>query len=236
MDGAVATVLDWARAAESRSVCFATSHTVMECQKDDAFRRAMNGSDLVLPDGMPLVWALRALGVDGAERVCGPQFLPAMCAAAAAAGVPVGFYGGHTAVLDELVATLTQENPGLQVAYRWSPPFRPLRDEEDRLVVKRIAESGARIVFVALGSVVQESWTFEHRGRVDAVLLGVGQAVDIAAGRKRQPPAWVQNAGLEWADRLLRDPVRLWKRYLVDSARIVPAFARQYLRERRRHT
>lgn len=220
-------IVAWARRRESRYVCASNVHMVMEAHDDPAFRAAVNGADLVTPDGMPLVWLLRLLGVRDASRVYGPDLTPLVCRGAAAEGIPVGFYGGSPAVLEALVARLQAAEPPLQVAYAWSPPFRPLAPDEDERAVRAINASGARILFVGLGCPRQERWMAGHRGRVRAAMVGVGAAFDFLAGARRQAPAALQRAGLEWAFRLACEPRRLWRRYLYLNPRFVALVARE---------
>jgi N-acetylglucosaminyldiphosphoundecaprenol N-acetyl-beta-D-mannosaminyltransferase len=214
-------VLAWAAAGESRYVCVANVHMVMEAHDDPSFRALVNAADLVTPDGMPLVWMLRKLGYPHQERVCGPELTSRVCAEAARRGVPVGFYGGHPEALEALVRNFSARFPGLRVVYAYSPPFRPLTPEEDEMVTEEINASGARILFVGLGCPKQEWWMAEHKGRVRAVMLGVGAAFDFHAGRVRQAPVWMQRAGLEWLFRLVQEPRRLWRRYLKHNPRFL---------------
>jgi N-acetylglucosaminyldiphosphoundecaprenol N-acetyl-beta-D-mannosaminyltransferase len=214
-------VLAWAAAGESRYVCVANVHMVMEAHDNPSFRALVNAADLVTPDGMPLVWMLRKLGYPHQERVCGPELTSRVCAEAARRGVPVGFYGGHPEALEALVRNLSVRFPGLRVVYAYSPPFRPLTPEEDERVTEEINASGARILFVGLGCPKQEWWMAEHKGRVRAVMLGVGAAFDFHAGRVRQAPVWMQRAGLEWLFRLVQEPRRLWRRYLKHNPRFL---------------
>lgn len=227
---ATSRVLGWAKGGESRYVCVATVHTVMEAWDDPGFRAVVNGADLVTPDGMPLVWVLRRRGHAGQGRVYGPDLTLHVCEAAAREGVPVGFYGGHPEVLERLVRHLQDRFAGLRVAYAWSPPFRPLTAEEDARVVWEIRQSGARILFVGLGCPKQERWMGEHRGRIPAVMLGVGAAFDIHAGRVPQAPRWMQDRGLEWLFRLAVEPRRLWRRYLKHNPRFVILVLLEFLR------
>lgn len=226
---AVREVLKWQRARESRYVSVATVNNVMEAYDDPAFRRIMNASDLVTPDGMPLVWGLRLLGVRNATRVYGPDLTPLLLEAAERHGVPVGFYGACPPVLERLVRAVQQRFPALEIPYVYAPPFRPLTPAEDDQVVRRINASGARILFVGLSTPKQEHWMARHRGRVQAVMLGVGAAFDFLAGVKPQAPRWMRNAGLEWLFRLIKEPRRLWRRYLKHNPRFVVLFALQLL-------
>jgi len=184
---------------------------------------------MVLPDGMPLVWALRALGERSAQRVCGPDATNLVLAAAEKAGVPVGFYGGSQAALDALISAVRLRHPNLNVVFVESPPFRALTPEEDAAVVGRIASSGVRWLFVGLGCPKQENWVIEHEGRVHAVMFAVGAAFDFIAGSKRRAPQWMRRCGLEWLFRLLSEPRRLFWRYLKHNPRFVLRFLWQLL-------
>jgi N-acetylglucosaminyldiphosphoundecaprenol N-acetyl-beta-D-mannosaminyltransferase len=225
-------IISWAEAHESRSVCIASVNNVMVAQDDPGFRDVMNGADLVTPDGMPLVWGLRALGIASASRVYGPELTPVVMTKAAEKGVPIGLLGGTHEVLDRFIANVSVGRPGLRVAYRSSPPFRQATPEEEGKVARDINASGARIVFVGLGCPKQEVWMARQRGNVQAVMIGVGAAFDFLAGVKPQAPAWVRRSGLEWLFRLVTEPRRLWRRYLRQNPRFVVLFARQLLAER----
>jgi N-acetylglucosaminyldiphosphoundecaprenol N-acetyl-beta-D-mannosaminyltransferase len=214
-------IIEWALHEESRSVCVANVHTVMEAYDQRDFQRVINGADLVTPDGMPLVWSLKLEGVKDASRVYGPDLTPWVLKEAEQRAVPVGFYGGSGFVLDSLLKRVRREYPRLPVVFAQSPPFRPLTLEEDRNVVNAMRRSGARILFVGLGCPKQERWMAEHRGRIHAVMIGVGAAFDFLAGSKRQSPRWMQTAGLEWLFRFATEPRRLWKRYMKHNPRFV---------------
>lgn len=211
--------------------CVATVHMVMEAQDDPDYRRLVNAAELVTPDGMPLVWMLRALGVRDAQRVYGPDLTPIVCRLAAERGVPVGFYGGDEQTLETLVARLRAEHPGLRIDFVHSPPFRPLTPEEDAAQSEAILDSGVRILFVGLGCPKQERWMADHRDRLGCALVGVGAAFDFLAGRKAQAPGWMQRAGLEWLFRLAHEPRRLWRRYAVHNPRFVWRALLQLARE-----
>jgi N-acetylglucosaminyldiphosphoundecaprenol N-acetyl-beta-D-mannosaminyltransferase len=228
-------VLGWAAAGEPRYVCVATVNNLIEGCDDPGYNQTMEAADLVTPDGMPLVWGLRLLGVPDASRVYGPDLTLWVCEEAARRGVPVGFYGGTGDVLDDLAATLTGRFPGLRVAYRWSPPFRPLTAQEEARVREELRRSGARVLFVGLGTPKQERWMADHRD-LPMVMVGVGAAFDFLSGRKRQAPRALQGLGLEWLYRLAQEPRRLWRRYLYRNPRFVALFAAQLLRERQRTT
>jgi N-acetylglucosaminyldiphosphoundecaprenol N-acetyl-beta-D-mannosaminyltransferase len=232
---AAGEILRWGSLGESRYVCVATVNNVIQAYDDSAYRAVMNEADLVTPDGMPLVWGLGLLGVRGATRVYGPDLTPFVCERAAALRIPVGFYGGTPEVLSELTAALVRRYPALRIVYAFSPPFRPLAPQEETSVIEEINRSGVGLLFVGLGAPKQEQWMAAHRGRVGAVMLGVGAAFDFLAGRKRQAPRLMQRLGLEWLFRLASEPRRLWRRYLYRNPRFVALFTVQLLRQRR-HT
>jgi N-acetylglucosaminyldiphosphoundecaprenol N-acetyl-beta-D-mannosaminyltransferase len=218
---AVADILRWARQAESRIVCAANVHMLMEAFDSSEFAKVVKSADLVTPDGMPLVWMMRLRGVRRQERVYGPTLMMKVIDAAARQGVPVGLYGSTPQALGLLIESLRDKCPGLTVAYSFSPPFGPLSPDEDRQVVEDLNRSGARILFVGLGCPKQERWMAEHRDRIDAVMIGVGAAFDFHAGRISQAPRWIQTLGLEWLFRLAVEPRRLWRRYLYHNPRFV---------------
>lgn len=223
-------ILAWAGAAESRYVSAASVNNVMEAHDSRDFGRIMDQADLVTPDGMPLVWGLRLLGARGARRVYGPQLTEHVLGAAEREGIPVGLYGSTPAVLGRLLAVLRSRWPRLKAPYSFAPPFHPLTESEDAAVVGAIRDSGARILLIGLSTPKQERWMAAHRGRVPAVMLGVGAAFDFLAGVKPQAPAWMQNSGLEWLFRLGIEPRRLFWRYLKHNPRFAALFAWQLLR------
>jgi N-acetylglucosaminyldiphosphoundecaprenol N-acetyl-beta-D-mannosaminyltransferase len=222
-------VARWARDRRSAYVCVATVHMLMEAFDSPAFRQVVNGADLVTPDGRPLVWALRSLGVKEASQVRGTDLTTHVVERAAREGIPIGLYGGTPWLLDTFVRILESRYPGVRVVCRIAPPFRPLTPEEDESVTQEIVSSGARILFVGIGCPKQERWMEAHKGRIPAVMLGVGAAFDFHTGRVRQAPGWMQVAGLEWLFRLLMDPRRLWKRYAKHNPRFVTFFLLQLL-------
>ena len=210
----------------------ANVHMLMEGHDNPAFQEIINTADLVVPDGVPLVWALRLLGHPNATRVYGPTLTLHVCDAASREGVPIGLYGGVPESLQEFKAFLHHEYPGIRIACAIAPPFRNLTQEEDDAYTQEILDSGARILFVGIGCPKQEWWMYNHRDRLPLVMLGVGAAFDFHSGRVKQSPAFLQRLGLEWAFRLVMEPKRLWKRYAKHNPRFVYLFARQLIRQR----
>ncbi|HEY4428411.1 MAG TPA: WecB/TagA/CpsF family glycosyltransferase [Solirubrobacteraceae bacterium] len=216
-------------------VTAAAVNLVMSAHEDPEALAAVLGATLAVPDGQPLVWALRALGHKRATRVYGPDLMVHFCARAARSGTPIFLYGGRTPeALGQLERRLRQRFPGLRIAGGHSPPFRELEPEEEDRVVAQINSSGAAVVWVGTGQPKQEKWMLKMRGRLSAPLLvGVGAAFDFHAGLVPQAPRWMQRGGLEWVYRLAREPRRLWRRYARYNPRFVAGFLRQYLRHRR---
>lgn len=231
--------LDWIDTAvesDARAyICVAAVHTVMEARDDAELRAAVDGAAFTLPDGQPLVWALRALGHDIPARVYGPELMLQACERAARSGQRQYFYGGRNDTsLHRLTQSLRERFPGLRIAGSWSPPFRQLSERELDDVAARINRTQPDVVWVGIGVPKQEKWMAAMRERLDApVLIGVGAAFDFHAGLIPQAPGWMQRAGLEWAFRLRQEPRRLWRRYARHNPRFVTGFARQWAAERR---
>jgi N-acetylglucosaminyldiphosphoundecaprenol N-acetyl-beta-D-mannosaminyltransferase len=234
-------VIDWMQAviaADGRAyVTAAAVNLVMSAREDAAAREALLGATLAVPDGQPLVWALRALGNRSATRVYGPDLMARFCARAAQLEIPMYLYGGRTpAALELLEARLRERFAGLRIVGGYSPPFRELTAAEEARVIAAIDASGAAVVWVGTGQPKQEKWMARMRPRLAApMLVGVGAAFDFHAGLVRQAPPWMQRSGLEWAYRLAREPRRLWRRYARYNPRFVAGFLRQYLAHRRRN-
>jgi N-acetylglucosaminyldiphosphoundecaprenol N-acetyl-beta-D-mannosaminyltransferase len=233
-------VIDWMESmieAGGRGyVTAAAVNLIMSAHEDPEALAAVLGATLAVPDGQPLVWALRALGHASATRVYGPDLMVRFCERAAWSGTPMYLYGGRTPeALELLRGRLVQRFPGLQIAGGFSPPFRTLTRSEQERAVADINSSGAAVVWVGTGQPKQEKWMLQMRPLLTAPLLvGVGAAFDFHAGLVPQAPRWMQRSGLEWTYRLAREPRRLWRRYARYNPRFAAGFLRQYLRHRGR--
>jgi N-acetylglucosaminyldiphosphoundecaprenol N-acetyl-beta-D-mannosaminyltransferase len=229
-------VMDWidamVAAAQRGYICVAPVHTIMAAREDPDLRAAVAGASLTVPDGQPIVWALNALGHHLGDRVYGPTLMARYCERSAATGVRMFLYGGRDEdAARRLEHVLVSRYPGLRIAGRYVPPFRPLTEVERDAVAAEINASRADVVWVGIGVPKQEKWMASMRDRLEApVLVGVGAAFDFHAGLVAQAPRWLQRAGLEWAFRLLQEPRRLWRRYLRYNPRFVAGFASQYAR------
>jgi N-acetylglucosaminyldiphosphoundecaprenol N-acetyl-beta-D-mannosaminyltransferase len=219
---AAETILGWVARREAGYVCVTGVHGVMESWRNPDLRRIHNTAALVVPDGMPLVWLSWFHRLQGVGRVYGPDLMLEVCRHPEGIAARHFLYGGGEGVADRLAARLRDLIPGLRIVGTYTPPFRPLTDEEDAEIVGTINRSGADIVWVGLSTPKQERWMAQHLGRITApVMIGVGAAFDFHAGLKRQAPLWMQRSGLEWSFRLVTEPRRLWRRYLINNPMFV---------------
>ena len=226
---AIQAITDHARSAAG-VVCVANVDMVTRAVSDHQLAAVMRRAFLVVTDGMPLVWVLRARGKPQAQRIYGPDLMRQLCVAAAQDQLPVYLYGGSQAELAALQTELRRTIPTLQVAGAESPPLLPANPPLDAAVVQRIKASGARLVFVGLGCPKQEYWMGQHADHIDAVMLGVGLAFAQLAGLKRPAPQWMSRHGLEWLFRLAQEPRRLGRRYLVGNSKFIWLLLRDTLR------
>lgn len=229
---ALSCIAEWAANRESRYVCICNAHSVVTAGQDPAFGQVVAQADMVTPDGAPVAWMIRKLGFKDQQRINGPDLMWKYCAQAAQRSESIYLYGGTPETLELLQQRLAQAFPGLKVAGAYSPPFRTVTVEEDDAAVARINASGAGTVWVSLGCPKQEMWMAAHRGRINAVMIGVGAAFDYHAGTIQRAPLWMQHAGLEWLHRVASEPRRLWRRYLVTNTLFVLGAAWQLVARR----
>jgi N-acetylglucosaminyldiphosphoundecaprenol N-acetyl-beta-D-mannosaminyltransferase len=230
MEMAVDTIDGWIKDRRKHYVTVTGVHGVMECQRDESLRDIHNRAGMVTPDGMPLVWLTKAKGFNHVERVYGPDLMLAVCAKSEAEGYRHFFYGGAAYVPEKLASKLRQRFPKLEIVGTYSPPFRPLNADERSEIVQQINDAKPDIVWVGLSTPKQERWMSDFTPQLEvAVLIGVGAAFDFHAGLKPQAPYWMQRSGLEWLFRLMAEPHRLWKRYLVNNPAFVTLVALQTL-------
>ncbi|MFC1584927.1 WecB/TagA/CpsF family glycosyltransferase [Fibrobacterota bacterium] len=216
---AVSRIEKWLKGGGTKFVSVAPVYNLVCALRDPELMEIENQADMVTTDGMPLVWILKSRGYRDCGRVYGPVLMLKVLEMAEAGAYPVYFYGCTDEVLALLSAKLKARYPGLVIAGYHAPPFRPLTEEENQTVVDKIAECGARIVFVGLSSPKQERWMFHNRNKLEnCVMLGVGAAFMFHAGKVRQAPPFIQGLGLEWLFRLVMEPKRLWRRYLFGNS------------------
>jgi N-acetylglucosaminyldiphosphoundecaprenol N-acetyl-beta-D-mannosaminyltransferase len=215
-------------------VCAVATHAVMVAQDDPEMRAALSESTLTVPDGMPLVWAMNALGERLDDRVYGPDLMLRYIERCARRGHRVYLYGGRDdGALADLADNLRRRFEGLDVVGGYSPPFRTLAPEEEAEVIARIEAARPDVLWVGIGVPKQEKWMLRMRPRLEVpVMCAVGAAFDFHAGLVPQAPQWLQRRGLEWLYRMTREPRRLAPRYLRYNPRFAVAAARQVARAR----
>jgi N-acetylglucosaminyldiphosphoundecaprenol N-acetyl-beta-D-mannosaminyltransferase len=235
-DRAMAVMDGLVERRQSGYVCVAPVHSLVVAQDDPDLLTALRGATMVVPDGMPVVWAANLLGERLRDRVYGPELMQRYSRRCAERGHRVWLYGGRDqGSLVQLALSLRRRHPGIQVVGGYSPPFRPLSEDEEETVARQINEARPDVLWVGIGVPKQEKWMASMRGRLDVpVMCGVGAAFDFLAGRVSMAPSWMQERGLEWIYRTVQEPRRLLGRYLSTNPRFVAAFTRQYLAERRR--
>jgi N-acetylglucosaminyldiphosphoundecaprenol N-acetyl-beta-D-mannosaminyltransferase len=220
LDEQIQTILKWAKARESKTVCVANVHMLMEAYWNPEFASILKSSDIVTPDGMPLVWMMKQMGARYQNRVAGMDIFQGLCQLAQTLNISVFFVGSQTEILSRMENRLVSEFPNLKIAAMEPLPFRPLTEAEDETLVKKINDSGAGIVLVSLGCPKQENWMAQHKGKIQGVMIGLGGVFPVYAGIHKRAPRLVRDLGLEWLYRWIQEPRRLWRRY----ATTIPPF------------
>ena len=227
-DEALEAVICAAKARKSVCVSHLAVHGLVTGSQDRGMREILNEFEVVAPDGMPVRLALNILyKTQLPDRVYGPEFTLRVCERAAADGISVYLYGSHPHVVKALYENLLERYPKLSIVGYEPSIFHPLTESEDKDLVNRINESGAGVVFLGLGCPLQERFAYEHKGKIEAVQIGVGAVFDFLSGEKKMAPKWMQRHALEWLFRLSQEPQRLWRRYLVTNTIFVSKFILQ---------
>ncbi len=214
----VAHAINLAEQKISSYICVANVHMFIEAYTDRKFLQIVNNADVITPDGKPLCWALKVIKGIVQPRVCGMDFLPSLLEQAQEKSLSVFFYGGTDAMLEKTNVSLKQKYPHLSLAGFYSPPFRQLTSAEEDEICNKINASNPNLVFVVLGCPKQEKWMASMKGKINAVMIGIGGALPVFVGMQKRAPKWMQDYGLEWLFRLIQEPNRLWKRYLVTNS------------------
>ncbi len=225
-------ILSLAKTKTSSYTCVANVHMLVEAYRHKDFADAVNKADVITPDGKPITWGLKLLHHQVQDRVAGMDLLPSLLDGARKNGVQVYFLGGTEEMLLHTRIYAKQNCPDLKIAGTFSPPFRTLTTQEERGIIEQINQSGAGLVFVAMGCPKQEKWMASMKGRIHATMVGIGGALPVMIGEQKRAPRWMQNAGLEWAYRLSQEPRRLFKRYAVTNTIFIWLLIKQYLNYR----
>lgn len=217
----------------SSVICVANVHMYSEAYKNEDFLKIVNGAEIVTPDGKPLTWALKVLYGIRQERVAGMDLLPDLLKLMPSNNISAYFYGGSEAMLEKTRDHLNKFYPDLAIAGFYSPPFVPSSDihfNTEEKIIDAINGSLPSIVFVVLGCPKQEKWMAAMRGKINAVMIGIGGALPVMIGERKRAPKWMQNYGLEWLFRLIQEPGRLFKRYMTTNRLFIWIVLKEYLR------
>lgn len=211
-------VQTWIRKEKQGYLCVVNAHSLVEGFWHASVRQALQGADLCVPDGMPVVWAGKALGERETQRIYGPDLFLYFCQQAEKLGYRIFLYGTTDKTLKLLERKLRKKFPRLVIVGRFSPPFRNLTSAEEKKVHSLINSVKPHIVWIGLSTPKQELWMRRNLKYLHArALIGVGAAFDFVAGSVRQAPEWMRHSGLEWLFRFLQEPQRLWRRYLINN-------------------
>ena len=202
-------------------MCVSNVHTTVMSFDDEEYCAVQNGGIMAIPDGGPLSSVGRKRGFSEMRRTTGPDYMKEILKISNKEGYRHFFYGSTEETLKKLQKTLNKSYPDVQVAGMFSPPFRPLSEQEDEEIVHMINESNADFVWIGLGAPKQEQWMYEHQGKIKGFMIGVGAAFDYEAGNIDRAPMWMQKSNLEWLYRLLQEPKRLFKRYFYTNTKFI---------------
>lgn len=202
-------------------ICVSNVHTTVTAFEDPEYLKVQNGGIMAIPDGGPLSSVGQKRGFKNMKRTTGPSLMGEIFQISAEKGYRHYFYGSTDETLEKLYSVLTETYPGIQIAGMYSPPFRPMTKEEDKMIVEQINETNPDIVWVGLGAPKQEKWMAAHQGKVNGLMIGVGAGFDYYAGNIERAPEWMQKSNLEWFSRLMQDPKRLFSRYLHTNTKFI---------------
>ena len=225
-------ITELARQRLSSAVYFANVHMYIEAYQNEDFRALINKADIVTPDGQPLAWMLRLLYGIRQDRVAAMDFVPDILQRMQQEKLPVYFYGGTQEMLDKTATFVRQAYPSLMLAGMYSPPFRALSAEEEDEIATMINKAAPALIFVFLGCPKQEKWMAKMKGKVNAVMTGVGGALPVTIGMQKRAPKWMRNFGLEWLFRFLQEPRRLFKRYFTTNSIFIWVMFKEFIKQR----
>lgn len=199
-------------------ICVSNVHTTVTAYEDPEYLKVQNGGIMAIPDGGPLSSVGQRRGYRNMKRTTGPSLMGEVFSIP---GYRHYFYGSTQETLDKLKNELVKKYPSIQIAGMYSPPFRPMTNDEDKVIVAQINETKPDFVWIGLGAPKQEKWMAEHQGRVNGLMIGVGAGFDYYAGNIERAPEWMQKNNLEWFFRLIQDPKRLFSRYFHTNIKFI---------------
>jgi N-acetylglucosaminyldiphosphoundecaprenol N-acetyl-beta-D-mannosaminyltransferase len=202
-------------------ICVSNVHTTVTSYEDEEYCAVQNGGIMAIPDGGPLSSVGKSRGHKNMQRTTGPSYMGEIFKVSEEYGYRHYFYGSTDETLEKMKKALEKEFPGLQIAGMFSPPFRPMTEEEDQAIVEQINETQPDFLWIGLGAPKQEKWMAAHQGKVEGLMVGVGAGFDYYAGNIDRAPIWMQNSNLEWLFRLIQDPKRLFGRYWHTNTKFI---------------
>ncbi|WP_214807096.1 WecB/TagA/CpsF family glycosyltransferase [Exiguobacterium sp. s102] len=216
-DETVNTINDWiVQNFKKKYICICNTHSLVESKKNYMHKKALLEASICTPDGMPLVWEInKSKKSKNQDRVDGPSLMEKLCESKTNKIFLLGSTDENLSVLETKLRNL---NPEIKLVGSYSPPFKTLDSEDDKRIVNIVNDSNADIVFVSLGCPKQEIWMNKNYESMNSILIGVGAAFDFHTGKIKRAPSIIQKVGMEWMYRLLQDPKRLWKRYLINNS------------------
>lgn len=202
-------------------MCVSNVHTTVTAYEDPQYRKVQNSAVMSIPDGGPLSILGRKRGYKDMDRTTGPSYMGEVLKMGLQYGYRHYFYGSTEETLKRLYDVLKRDYPDIQIVGMYSPPFRPLIESEDNVIVKQINASNPDFVWVGLGAPKQERWMEVHQGEINGFMVGVGAAFDYFAGNIKRAPKWMQKCSLEWMYRIMQEPKRLFKRYMTTNSKFI---------------
>lgn len=228
------TIIDYAENKRSSYVCVVNVHMLVEAYKNPDFATIVNEADLAVPDGMPVAKSIGYLHGIPQERIAGVEIIEYLLKESSKRGIKIGFYGGTQEIQNETKKYIENHHPQAKITQYKPHPFRELSIEEEQQLAGEFNDSGTQILFVATGCPRQERWMAVQKGNINACMIGIGGALTVVTGMKKNAPEWMRKNSLEWLFRLMLEPRRLFKRYAVTNTTFLWLLGKEILFRRKR--
>ncbi|MEW4209510.1 WecB/TagA/CpsF family glycosyltransferase [Priestia megaterium] len=229
----VGVVEKWISEEKDDYICICNTHSAVTASQNALFKDSLDNAGICTPDGTPLVWALRLYGYKNQDRVDGPNLMLKLCELSSQKGYRIFLYGGTNDTLDKLERVLKEKYKNVNIVGKYSPPFRPLEETEEKEIARKVNETNPDLVFVSLGCPKQEIWMHNNKDSIKGIMIGVGAAFGFIIGEIKRPPIFFQKMGLEWLFRLVSEPKRLWKRYAYNNPVYIYRFLKTYRKNKK---